>query len=186
MSLGDRPTSTYPGVLGRLGILKGRFSGTVGVVGPFSGFNLALGSARGVGMFSRGGELGGSTKTLGVFVGLGLKGGALRMREERFEVVGAPFWDIVGCGLGMSRLSRGFGGAAIVFRLGLVFGIGGGCGEGVRLVVRGSGGAGEGADAGNDTGAGAVETGVAGVGVASWAFGFCMLSNRDLKLETDC
>lgn len=57
-------------------------------------------------MFSRGGECGGSTSTLGGFAGLGLKGGALSMREERFDGVVAPFKGGSGCGLGISRLSR--------------------------------------------------------------------------------
>lgn len=66
-------------------------------------------------LFSRGGECGGSTNTLGGFVGFGLRGGGFMMREERFEPIpllmklGVDIW-VGGCGLGMSRLSRGFTG----------------------------------------------------------------------------
>ena len=79
---------------------------------------------------------------------------------------------------------------AMVFRLGLVSGIGGGCGDGVRLEARGGGGAGAGTGADEDIVEGVVATGVAtgvaGTGMVSLGFGFCILSNRDLRSETDC
>ena len=75
---------------------------------------------------------------------------------------------------------------AMVFRLSLVSGIGGGCGDGVRLAARGGGGAGAGTGADEDIVEEVVATGVAGTGTASLGFGFCILSNRDLRSETDC